>query len=112
MWRAIPDYLDYKISDSGEIIKRGQIIKQRTRKDGRKQVNLNRHGLKKTYLTHRLVASAFLDLPLNSIVTVDHIDGDKTNNSIRNLRCISRKDNIILHHIKERGVSVCVLNQI
>ena len=45
-----------------------------------------------TYLKHRLIAATFLPNPLN-LPEVDHIDGDKTNNDISNLRWVSRSEN-------------------
>ena len=46
----------------------------------------------RTYLKHRLIAATFLPNPLN-LPEVDHIDGDKTNNDISNLRWVSRSEN-------------------
>lgn len=50
---------------------------------------------RRTYLIHRLVADAFLvnDNPKVKD-TVDHIDGNKDNNSLSNLRYLSRGDNV------------------
>lgn len=41
---------------------------------------------------HRLVAEAYLPNP-NNYDTVDHIDGDKTNNCVNNLQWMDAKDN-------------------
>lgn len=55
-------------------------------------VVLSRNG--KTYdrLVHRLVAETFVPNP-NHKRQVDHIDGDRTNNCIDNLRWVSSKEN-------------------
>lgn len=42
---------------------------------------------------HRLVAEAYLSNP-NNYDTVDHIDGDRTNNCVNNLQWMDAKDNI------------------
>lgn len=49
----------------------------------------------KVTLLHRLVAEAYLENPQN-LRDVDHIDGDKTNNNIENLRWCSHSDNMKL----------------
>jgi len=42
---------------------------------------------------HRLVAETYIDNPA-SLPEVDHIDGDKANNRLDNLRWVSHQDNI------------------
>lgn len=47
----------------------------------------------KVVLLHRLVAETYLE-NLQNLKDVDHIDGDKTNNSIENLRWVSHSENM------------------
>ena len=56
--------------------------------NGYVEIHLNRW----TYKLHRILAKHFLPNP-NDLPEVDHIDRDKTNNAIENLRWISRSDN-------------------
>lgn len=49
-------------------------------------------GSCKPALVHRLVAEAFIPNPLG-LRDVDHIDGNKTNNRVENLRWVSHKEN-------------------
>lgn len=50
------------------------------------------NGKKKTIPVHQIVAKAFLPNPDNK-PEVDHIDGDKTNNCVDNLRWVTHQEN-------------------
>ena len=87
--------LEYKIFSDGRIIgpQRG-LIKQRMNDDGYMEVTLgtteNRHaGMR----VHRIVAEQFIPNPEN-LPEVNHIDFDRTNNSVENLEWISHIDNV------------------
>ena len=51
-------------------------------------------GNKKCHYVHRLVASAFLDNPLG-LPQVNHLDHDRSNNSVENLEWCSVSDNLM-----------------
>ena len=54
---------------------------------------------KKSFLVHRLVAIAFILNP-NNYETVDHINKNKDDNRVDNLRWMSREENSIVNYWK------------
>lgn len=56
------------------------------------RVNLSKDKIVKRAHIHRLVAEAFIPNPDN-LPCIDHIDGNKLNNTVENLQWISRSDN-------------------
>lgn len=90
VFKEIKDFESYKISNLGKVInKNGQELKHRTLAGrGYKQVTLwdgKRHH--KKYI-HRLLAEAFIPNP-NKYRTVNHINGDKLDNTLSNLEWCS-----------------------
>lgn len=82
MWKVISKYPTYSISEDGKV---------RNNKTGRTlKINIS-SGYKKVALNgvnchiHRLLAEAFIPNPDNKKVVV-HVDGNKLNNDLRNLR--------------------------
>ena len=66
------------------------ICVEKTSIKGYKHIGL---GLKR-YLSHRLIATAFLGLDIeNKSQIVDHIDKQKSNNTLENLRIVSSQQN-------------------
>ena len=97
-WRSIPGYEGlYIISDDGRIRNMyGLTLRPATKPNGYLFLSLSRPVNDKKEKTwhhvHRLVAAAFLPNPENK-TDVDHIDGDKTNNKVSNLRWATRFEN-------------------
>lgn len=93
----IPNYSSYYISDNGDVylFKRGFLEKLTG------FINFGYHlvgitddfGVRRNVRVHRLVASAFIDNPLNKPY-VNHIDGNKLNNNLNNLERCSQKHNV------------------
>lgn len=88
MWRECKENPNYFVSSSGQVKnKNGKVIHQYLDRYGYYYVSL---GGKK-YKVHRLVASAFIgDVDGKEI---DHIDTNRKNNSLDNLRVVTRKEN-------------------
>ncbi|WP_461217380.1 NUMOD4 domain-containing protein [Lactococcus cremoris] len=106
----------YEVSDSGNVrsldrvsnakngstqLRKGQLISPCTNKRGYKQVRLICNGVAKNILVHRLVLLTFK--PINGLLQVNHIDGNKENNNINNLEWATAKENI--HHAYRTGLN-------
>lgn len=72
--------------------KRGQKIKTFMSNSGYVMVSLTKHHLK--FYIHRLVAHYYIKGKTNEKCQVNHIDGNKTNNSISNLEWVTQSENI------------------
>ena len=93
IWKDIQDYEGlYKVSNSGKVIRNTKELKQNTNK-GYKYVNLCKKCYSKPFYIHRLVAQAFIPNP-NNYNEINHIDGNKINNSVSNLEWCSHKQNM------------------
>lgn len=97
VWKDVIGWEDiYEISNIGRIrIKdTGKIKKDHIKPNsGYHQINLEKGNIRKTISIHRLVAETFIPNP-NNLSDVNHIDGDKNNNTITNLEWLSHADNI------------------
>ena len=86
-WRPISGYEGfYEVSDNGEVrnSRTGRILKQKVERNGYVRVHLSKDGTARSMLLHRVVANTFLPNP-NGLLTVNHLDEDKTNNRLSNL---------------------------
>jgi len=111
IWKDIPNYEGYyQVSNLGRVkslrrtywckrnesysIRKGRILKQRKTKAGYYGFSLCKNGVKKTFTTHKVVCMAFLNhKPCGYKLVVDHIDCDKENNNINNLRIVTARFN-------------------
>lgn len=91
-WKAITDYPNYEVSDAGEVrnVITGKMLKTGLNTGGYRKVNLFPGS--KTHMVHRLVALHHIENPENK-PCVDHIDRDKTNNHVSNLRWTTYSEN-------------------
>lgn len=89
-FRPIPIAEKYLISRDGEIknTENGRVIKQTPTTSGHLKVSLVIDGKRYFFMVHRLVAMTYLDNP-NRFSIVNHKDGNKQNNQVRNLEWAS-----------------------
>ena len=86
-------YFDYSVYEDGTIVgKLGSVLKPTKTKAGYFVVNLYINKKKKRMYVHRIVALCYIDNPENK-ATVNHKDGDKSNNSVNNLEWLTQTDN-------------------
>jgi hypothetical protein len=82
-----------RVKSSGNSLS-GRLLKGSVDSAGYKVFSFrNRTGKKKDWRLHRLLAEHFIQNP-NDYKCIDHIDGDKANNSLSNLRWCTRGQNI------------------
>ena len=95
-WKSISGYEGrYQVSNLGNIrsLISNKILKPRVDKDGYLKVILySEDKSRREYRLHRLVAETFIPNP-NDLPQVNHIDENKTNNSVSNLEWCTSKQN-------------------
>lgn len=88
MWKPIRDLPGYSVSNKGRVKKdsTGQIMVL-SRNGGYCRITISKH-------VHRLVAEAFIEKPEDiNKCWVDHIDGNRSNNNVENLRWVTPSEN-------------------
>lgn len=106
-WKPIKGYKNlYQISDLGNIkslpkyigcvFSNGCILKIKPNRIGYIRVSLSdKHGDKKFFLVHRIVAKHFISLPPENKQFINHKNGIKTDNRVENLEWCNMSENII-----------------
>lgn len=95
-WTIIEEFSNYSISNLGRVKNNstGKTLKGRDNGNGYLSVILYR-GNSKQYsrYIHRLVGEAFLNTG-NTNLVIDHIDFNRSNNAVTNLRYVTQKENV------------------
>ena len=105
-WKAIEGFPNYEVSDLGNVrlIKGGIIknLKKVLNTSGNKQVSLIKEGKQSLKLVSRLVLAAFVG---KSKLQAIHIDRDKTNDRLSNLKYGTNRENQAHHSIVSQKTS-------
>lgn len=98
-----------EIKENGEVFLKsnGKIINPKNNGNGYLRIYIPQ--IKKRFLLHRLVATAFVENPYNK-PQVNHIDGNKHNNSASNLEWCTSKENAYHFHKTMNGKAIKVDN--
>jgi hypothetical protein len=100
-----PLHTDYFITEEGEVLssRKETLHKMKPLSNGigYLRVRICKKGVKKHFYVHRLVAETFIPNPQKK-PCVNHINGDKSDNSVNNLEWVSYKENT--HHAISQGL--------
>jgi hypothetical protein len=111
-WAIIKDFTRYEVSDEGGYVRRidnGYVMTNCGSPTGYAQVHLRYAGRNKYAYVHILVLSAYVPKP-SPDHEVNHLDGNKQNNSLSNLAWCTRSENIrhsfdVLGHTIRHGIA-------
>lgn len=96
IWRQVDSFPNYKVSSKGLVIncKTGRILKQHIGTTGYYHIRLHNaeKGSTLTCKIHRLVATTFVNNPSKK-KCVDHINNNRLNNNVLNLRWVTYQEN-------------------
>ena len=102
----IQNYPNYLIYSNGKVWskKRKSFLKQQPDPKGYLKIRPSHNGVQETLKIHRLVAIHYIPNP-NNFSQVDHIDRNKQNNDVSNLRWVNNSKNQMNVGIKSSNTS-------
>jgi hypothetical protein len=108
--REIDGYENYLISDTGRVFRKRDMFELTPKKKQKDYiyVELSKNGKPKRFVIHRLVAFAFCE-NADKTLTVNHKDGNKTNNNASNLEWVTIEQNNI--HAFQNGLKQSKLSK-
>ena len=110
VWLPIKNYKNYEVSICGMVrnITTKRILKPGVSGiDGQNYyaVNLCKNGNIKQYKIHRLVANTFIPKIDNMKNYIDHVDCNRFNNTVSNLRWCTQQENCFNHRLNKNNTT-------
>lgn len=113
IWKAIPSMPGFEASSLGRVkalqhknaggqLRKEKILSGETNHSGYRLVRPFRDGKRHTLLVGRIVCEAFNGPPFDG-ATVDHVNGDKSDNKPNNLEWVTRAENTRRQNADGRG---------
>lgn len=99
VWKSVVGYDDYLVSLTGYVVSKRwgnqiRLMKPLRHSNGYTYVYLYKDGCKrKSFKIHRLVAQLFIERVVGKNY-VNHIDGNKKNNNVKNLEWVTKSEDI------------------
>lgn len=93
VWAEIPGCPGYYANSRGFIIGKHKRPLSPCNNNGYQMVSVRQNGRSKKLNLGRTIYQCFKG-PIGKNLEIDHIDGDKTNNCITNLRAVTHKENM------------------
>lgn len=96
IWKQVKGFNNYEVSNLGRVrnkISNKLLMPYKNKKRQYKYMSLQQDGKRKNFSLHRLIASTFIENPLNK-AQVNHKSGDKMDNSVDNLEWMTPKENV------------------
>jgi hypothetical protein len=106
IWKTIENYETYSISNLGQVRnnKTMKLKNSSINTVGYLDFDLYKNNKRKHHSLHRLLAIAFIPNP-NGCSDVDHMDNNRTNNCLSNLRWATRTENLRNSQIRSTNTS-------
>ena len=93
IWKHIDNFPNYECSSMGRVRKNEKILKFSVTEKGYLHIRMYKDGKQYTFRVHRLVYMVFIG-PIPDKMEINHLNGIKSDNSIKNLELTTRLGNM------------------
>jgi len=109
VWKIYEPYPVYSVSNLGSVRnnKSGRILNPSLDSHGYKKISIGSAAFRISKGVHKLVGEVFLENP-NNYTDLDHINRDRLDNRVENLRWVSRSENCANREYKNQTGERCI----